>query len=117
MRRPSVMLSSSSTTRIRVLPDFADIVGSVSSLVPIQTPGCGQWPVTFLEAPLFGERQDERKGAALTGRAVELDAAAVRADHVLHDGQPETRPFAFARKPVVDAIKLLEDALVLRGRN
>src|SRR5690242_13765903 len=65
----------------------------------------------------MGGGDDERKGGPSAGRAVELDAAAMSADDVLDDRKPQAGTLGLSGETIVDAIELLEDALVLRVRN
>src|SRR4051812_34618508 len=62
-------------------------------------------------------RQHDREHATLAERALHLDATAVRLDDVLGNRQAEARALHLAREPIVDAIELLEDALVLALRD
>jgi hypothetical protein len=48
---------------------------------------------------------------------LDLDLAAVRPHDVLDDAQPQTAALLLARKPIVHAIELEEDALVLGHRD
>src|SRR4051812_23208877 len=89
-RNPRAMARSSSMTRTRPMRR-----GSCS---PIRSAGRGD-----LDA----------EGAAFSFLALHLDAAAVRLDDPLGDGEAEARALGVAREEVVRPVEALEDALAL----
>src|SRR5580692_11282110 len=130
------MLSSSSTTRTVFVtpPGSARAIPAVSNMFPTGRPrfvaaltrASGRGPSGDPAVARRGGRlqrldgdrgqlapEEEGEGAAPAGRAVHLDAAAVGAHHVLHDGEADAGALLLPRQEVVDAVELLEDPLVL----
>src|SRR5262249_45217456 len=61
--------------------------------------------------------EDEREGGPASELALELDPPAMGPHDVLDDRESQSRPLFLSRQTVVDAVELLEDALVLGLRD
>src|SRR5438132_9189245 len=72
------------------------------------------WPGRRLDA---ARRNQYRKAAAATGRALKLNLAFVRFDDVLDEREAEAAPLRVMHEAGADAIELLEYLLLLRARN
>src|SRR5258706_8066603 len=87
-RRPSAMARSSSMIRMRAIREW--------------TSGCCCW-------------KQDAESAAFAELRLQLDAAAVRLDDLLGDGQPQAGALGLAREQVVAAVEALEDPLAVLG--
>src|ERR1051326_6155388 len=104
-RASFMFFSLSSTSRIR-------------SLIVASRRFASDWSSQGLRPchPGYGlDGQCEREGAALSGRALHGDRAAVQLDEALR--QRETQPSPFARALPTDLAELLEDLLLILGRD
>src|SRR5437773_6510559 len=62
-------------------------------------------------------RNLETKGAALAGRTLHRDRAAMKLHDMLHDREPEPRSALLARARLVHAVEAFEDPRLVRVRN